>query len=264
MRKIAIINQKGGVGKTTTAATLATIWARQGKRVLAVDMDPQGNLGLMLGLMYSPDRPTVYNAVTQNPQAVKLDAREIIVGTKDGVDLIPSTLELDALTREGTGGLEFRLRVALDPLEDDYDLCVIDCPPTCGLLSRLALMAADEVVVPMSAELCSIAGLGALLNTVGEMSGKYLNPGLKVLGIVVTRFVKKNGSETEMLGNIRSLAESEGVPVFDTVINDSDTVSSARNSMTTVASSDAKPGWANSLCAKAYASLAREILGEAE
>ena len=237
MRKIAIINQKGGVGKTTTAATLATIWARQGKRVLAVDMDPQGNLGLMLGLMYSPDRPTVYNAVTQNPHA---------------------------LTREGTGGLEFRLRVALDPLEDDYDLCVIDCPPTCGLLSRLALMAADEVVVPMSAELCSIAGLGALLNTVGEMSGKYLNPGLKVSGIVVTRFVKKNGSETEMLGNIRSLAESEGVPVFGTVINDSDTVSSARNSMTTVASSDAKPGWANSLCAKAYASLAREILGEAE
>ena len=255
MKSIAVINQKGGVGKTTTAATLATIWARGGKRVLAVDMDPQGNLGLM----YDPGRPTVYNVLSRAPEVDRVDAEGATVPTKDGVDLIPSSILLDALQREDAGGMEFRLRIALDAVEGRYDVCVIDCPPTCGLLARLALMAADEVVIPTNAELCSVAGFGPLFETVGMMSGKYLNPGLKVAGIVVTRFDKRNKAEKAMLEQIGATAESLGVKVFESVINSSEAINTARNRMTTVASGDAEPGWRSALCAKAYEALAEEI-----
>lgn len=259
MKSIAVINQKGGVGKTTTAATLATIWARGGKRVLAVDMDPQGNLGLMLGEMYDPERPTVYNVLSRAPEVERVDAEGATVSTRDGVDLIPSSILLDALQREDAGGMEFRLRIALDAVEGRYDVCVIDCPPTCGLLARLALMAADEVVIPTNAELCSVAGFGPLFETVGMMSGKYLNPGLKVAGIVVTRFDKRNKAEKAMLEQIGATAESLGVKVFESVINSSEAINTARNRMTTVVSGDAEPGWRSALCAKAYEALAEEI-----
>lgn len=257
MKTIAVVNQKGGVGKTTTAATLATIWARGGKRVLAVDMDPQGNLGLMLGVMYDPSRPTAYNVLTSGQG--RIDAEGAVVATRDGVDLIPSTTQLDALQLESAPDMQFRLRAALDGLSAGYDACVIDCPPTCGLFVQQALMAADQVIVPTNAELCSVAGFGQLFETVKMMSGRYMNPSLNVAGIVVTRLNRNNKTEVAMLSEIDDAAAGLGVKVFESVINYSEPITTARNRMTTVASSDADPRWGAALGTKAYETLAREV-----
>ena len=258
MRKLAVLNQKGGVGKTTTAATLATIWAREGRRVLAVDMDPQGNLGLMLGVLYDPERPTVYEALTSTPAHVGI--RDAVMPTKDGVDLVPATTQLDRLQLENSADAVFRLREALDELDGDYDICVIDCPPTTqSIFARQALMAADQVLVPTNAELCSVAGLAQLFASVGEMSGRYMNPGLEVAGIVVTRLNRNSRAEVDMVEQIKSAASDLGTEVFAAQINFSDPITSARNRMTTVASADADPRWADALGTKAYVDLAREV-----
>lgn len=233
MKTIAVVNQKGGVGKTTTAATLATIWARGGRRVLAVDMDPQGNLGLMLGVMYDPERPTTFDVLTSDA-ARRVPAEAAVVPTRDGVDLIPATTRLDALQLESAADMQFRLREALDELEGSYDVCVVDCPPTCGLFVQL-------------------------FETVKMMSGKYMNPGLEVAGIVVTRLNRNNKTEMGMLAEIGSAAEDLGVRVFGSVVNYSEPITTARNRMTTVASSDADPGWASALGTRAYEALAEEV-----
>lgn len=258
MKTIAVVNQKGGVGKTTTAATLATIWARGGRRVLAVDMDPQGNLGLMLGVMYDPERPTTFDVLTSDA-ARRVPAEAAVVPTRDGVDLIPATTRLDALQLESAADMQFRLREALDELEGSYDVCVVDCPPTCGLFVQQALMASDQVLVPTNAELCSVAGFGQLFETVKMMSSKYMNPGLEVAGIVVTRLNRNNKTEMGMLAEIGSAAEDLGVRVFGSVVNYSEPITTARNRMTTVASSDADPGWASALGTRAYEALAEEV-----
>lgn len=258
MKTISVINQKGGVGKTTTAATIATIWARQGKRVLAVDMDPQGNLGLLFGVMFDLERMTTYNVLTRGQASCAIG--EAVMAAKGGVDLVPATTSLDAVNKEQGADMLFRLRQALDAVGGDYDLCVVDCPPTQGLLMQQALCASDWCVIPTNAELCSVAGIAQLAETIGEVSGPYVNPRLKVAGIVVTRFDRKSGAEIAMLDNINEVAAKLGIDVFEAVINDSEPITTARNSLTTVASPDAKPEWARALGTKAYEAFASALL----
>lgn len=263
MLKLAVINQKGGVGKTTTAATLATIWARDGKRVLAVDMDPQGNLGLMFGIQFDLGRPTVYDVLTGKQEA-KLPVGDVVVAAKGGVDVVPSDIRLEALQLEQAPDMLFRLREELSPMEESYDLCVIDCPPTQGMFVQQALMAADRALIPTNAEMCSVAGISQLFETVRVMGGKYMNPGLRVCGIAVTDLERRNQTQVDMLDDIADVARANGVRVYGSAVNSSDPIRTAHNRMTTVASPDADPRWAEALGTRAYEALAAEVLESLE
>ena len=260
MDTYAVVNQKGGVGKTTTAATLATIWSKAGRRVLAVDMDPQGNLGLMLGVMYDPERPTVYNVLTR--QGKRREAREVVMRAADGVDLLPATIQLGVLELEGGADILTRLRMALDDLRADYDICVIDCPPSQGVFVQQALFAADRVIIPANADLCSAAGLAQLRMTIDMVKSPYMNPGLEIAGVVVTALNRRNTAEVAMVSDIEKAAARQGWRLFESVINYSEPIQTARNTMSTVVASSAGGRWASALGTRAYEALAREIDGE--
>ncbi len=205
---VAVANQKGGVAKTTTVAALGAAFAEQGRRVLLVDLDAQACLTFSLGL---------------DPDAVDVSVNEVLLGraeaaaaihqTDDGVDLLPSTIELagaDAalLSRPGR---EFVLRTALEPVLGDYDVVLLDCSPSLGVLTLNALTAAGEVLVPLQCEMLSHRGVGQLLDTVADVQ-RILNRDLRVLGILPTMF---DGRTTHARAVLADLPDRYGVPVLE-------------------------------------------------
>lgn len=259
MKTIAIINQKGGVGKTTTAATLAVLYAQAGKRVLAVDVDPQANLGLCLGVMYEQDRKTIFNLLTSKPD-LKADVKNVIITTEDNVDLLPADINLDMLQYENAPDMPFRLREVIEGIADNYDVCFIDCPPTVSsIFARQALLAADFVVVPTTAELCSIAGLSQLSAAVQSCSSKYMNPALKIAGIIVNNLDRTNKSELTNVKDLPAFAENIEATVFKSQICKSSTIPSARNSMTTIVGKAAGGKWDKVKSVDAFKSFAKEL-----
>ena len=173
-RIIAIANQKGGVGKTTTAVNLAAGLARAPKRVLLVDLDAQGNATMGSGV----DKREL-DASTCDVLLGERDARSIRVATAEGFDLLPGNIDLTAAEIQlmELDGREQKLKEALEPLRGDYDFIIIDCPPALSLLTLNALTAADSVIVPMQCEYYALEGLSALMETI-EALRQRLNPGL--------------------------------------------------------------------------------------
>lgn len=179
-RVVAVVNQKGGVAKTTTTASLGAAFAELGERVLLVDLDPQACLTFSLGV--NPD------ALTDSVHQVLVSSGDIysaMIDTDDFVDLLPANIELTAaesilMTRSGR---EFVLRDALAPVMNQYDWILIDCSPSLGIVTLNALCAATEVIVPMHCETLSHRGLGQLLETIQEVR-KFANPNLNVLGVL--------------------------------------------------------------------------------
>jgi len=195
-RILAVANQKGGVAKTTTVASLGAALAEQGQRVLLVDLDPQACLTFSLGIDPEDLELSVHHVLTKG-----LDAPEVIIQTDDGVDLLPATIELaraesDLLTRTGR---EHVVKMALEDL--DYDWVLLDCPPSLGVLTVAALTAAQGVLIPLQCETLSHRGVGQLLDTVHDVR-RFTNRKLEVWGVLPTLYDGRTNHARAVLENI--------------------------------------------------------------
>ncbi len=197
-RTVAVANQKGGVAKTTTVASLGSALAEQGRKVLLVDLDAQSCLTFSLGL---------------DPDAVELSVHDVLLGrvgasmaiqpTEDGVDLLPATIELAGTEAQllSRPGREFVLRTALEEVSAAYDVVLLDCSPSLGVLTLNALTAADELIIPLQCEMLSHRGVGQLLDTVADVR-RILNPGLTVLGVLPTMFDARTNHARAVLADV--------------------------------------------------------------
>lgn len=213
MRIISVANQKGGTAKTSTAHALATGAAYKGKRSLAIDFDPQGNLSFIMGADAS--RAGAYELMKQQAKAA-----QIVQYTSQG-DIIPASLNLAAADIEFSGkpGRDFFLQAALEPLQDAYDVVVIDTPPTLGTLLVNALTASDEVIIPMNADILSLQGLYQLAETINQVKS-FCNKGLKVTGILLTRYSGRTVLARDIKETIEAKCAELGIPLLNTVIRD--------------------------------------------
>ena len=213
MRIISVANQKGGTAKTSTAHALVTGAAYKGKRSLAIDFDPQGNLSFIMGA--DANRAGAYELMKQQAKAA-----QIVQYTSQG-DIIPASLNLAAADTEFSGkpGRDFFLQAALEPLQDDYDVVVIDTPPTLGTLLVNALTASDEVIIPMNADILSLQGLYQLAETINQVKS-FCNKGLKVTGILLTRYSGRTVLARDIKETIEAKCAELEIPLLNTVIRD--------------------------------------------
>ncbi len=209
---VCITNQKGGVGKTTTTVSVAAALADAGATVLVVDLDPQGNATTGLGLRPDADQPGVYDVLVDE---TAIDDAVVPSGL-DRLDLLPSSLELAGAEIELVSAMarEQRLRHALEPVLANYDVVFVDCPPSLGLLTINALVAADEVLVPIQCEYYALEGLGQLMRTV-QLVSDSLNRDLEVGGVVMTMFDARTNLAEQVVAEVR---EYFGDRAYDTVI----------------------------------------------
>ena len=226
MRIIAVANQKGGVGKTTTTVNLGAGLAERGRSVLVLDLDPQASLTLALGrpggsaAEPSPPEPsaTMQDVILRAMRGEAQPFDGAIQHTRSGLDLVPASVELSAaeidLGREPLG--VFALREALEALQNAYDYALIDCPPSLGILTTNALAAAAGVVIPLQADYLALRGVELLLNTIAKIQ-KRANPGLSVLALVLTMADVRTLHAREVMSAARS-AFGQRVPVLDTVV----------------------------------------------
>ena len=252
-RVLAIANQKGGVGKTTTAINLGTALAACEKQVLIIDLDPQRNATTGLGLAIDENDPTIYSVLTREvaiPDAVLPTNVPGLFAVASGVELSGAEIELVTADQR-----EFRLGDALKPVLESYDFILIDCPPALGLLTLNALVAADAVLVPLQAEFYALEGLTHLFRTI-ERVKRSLNPRLTIQGVVLTMFDRRNNLCDMVEADVRAHLGSK---VYDTVI--------PRNVRVSEAPSHGKPVLLYDMrCAgsQAYIHLAGEMLRREE
>jgi chromosome partitioning protein len=246
---IAIANQKGGVGKTTTAVNLSAALALAGRQTVLVDLDPQGNATTGLGVAKEGLHPTVYHVLLgEDSAAGALRATEV-----PGLSVLPSDIDLVGAEIElvGVARREFIVREAIRPLREKLDYIVIDCPPSLGLLTLNALTASDRVIVPLQCEFYALEGLTHLIKTVARVRER-LNPGLEVAGIVLTMFDGRTSLALQIRDEVNRYFSGQ---IFDTVI--------PRNVRVTEAPSHGKPVMLYDLKSSgsiAYLDLAREVL----
>lgn len=210
---ISITNQKGGVGKTTTAINIATALAAMQKRTLLVDLDAQGNASTGLGIYNSQYKEGTYEAITGIAQSVKNCIRETAV---PGLQIMVASRNLSAAEIElaGEEGREFFLKENLNPLKSDFDYIVIDCPPALGLLTLNAFNFSNHILIPLQCEYYALEGLSHLLNTIKQVKKTY-NPELNLLGIVLTMYDKRSSLCLQVEEDVR---QNLGDLVFKNVI----------------------------------------------
>lgn len=255
-RVIAVSNQKGGVGKTTSAVSLGAALAENGHRVLLVDLDPQGNATLALGFAKADLTISIYEVLAEGLSSSSAVAQSRIAN----LQIIPANqhaagLELDLANEEGR---ESQLRLALEPLRHLYDFILIDCPPSLGLLTINALVAADTVLVPLQCEFLAMEGLAQLMHTISLVQTR-LNPRLKLEGVLLTMYDGRTNLAREVEREVRAYFQAEpggnsAGKVFDTVIPRSIRLAEAPSHGQPISEYDpASPG------AIAYKQLAEEV-----
>lgn len=214
-RVIAIANQKGGVGKTTTTINLGAALAEKGRKTLLVDMDPQGALSISLGVNSYALEHTLYNALIDS----RVSLQSIIHPVRTNLDLVPSNIDLAAAEVELISAIarEYIFKEELEPVKAAYDYVLIDCSPSLGLLTINALTAADGVIIPLQCEYLALRGMKVLIETIEKVKVK-LNPKLKLMGILGTMYNTRTLHAQEVLGEIRSVF---GDKVYDVVIKSS-------------------------------------------
>ena len=249
-RVIALCNQKGGVGKTTSTINLGAALAERGQRVLLVDFDPQGALSVGLGVNAYELDLTVYNLLMQRNVGVA----DVLVKTNvAGLDLLPSNIDLSAAEVQLVSEVarEQTLERVLRPVIDEYDYILIDCQPSLGLLTVNALTAAHGVIVPLECEFFSLRGLAMLIDTIDKVRDR-LNPQLELDGILATMYDARTVHSRQVLSRV---VEAFGDKVYDTVVS-----RTVRFPETTVAGEPITTWAPGSGGAKAYRALAQEVL----
>ncbi len=211
-RVIAVTNQKGGVGKTTTAVNLSAALARLGEKVLLLDIDPQGNTTSGVGISKKEIRVCIYDALIN-----ELPLQQVILPTKwDRLDLVPATIQLAGAEIElvPTLSREVKLKEALAPVRANYSRIIIDCPPSLGLLTLNALTAADGVLIPIQCEYYALEGLGQLMNTI-SLVRKHLNQELGIEGVVLTMHDPRTNLSEQVVEEVRGYFREK---VYQTII----------------------------------------------
>ena len=199
-RIIAVANQKGGVGKTTTSINLAACLAEKGKKVLAVDMDPQGNLTSGLGVDKDSVEKSIYELIIGEVDIKEVINKEVL----ENLDIIPTSIDLSAAEIEliGVDDKEYILRNAIDQVKDQYDFVIIDCPPSLSMLTINAMTTADSVIVPIQCEYYALEGLSQLIHTV-ELVKDRLNSKLEIEGVVFTMYDARTNLSLQVVENVK-------------------------------------------------------------
>jgi len=247
---LAMCNQKGGVGKTTSTINLGAALTEYGRKVLLVDFDPQGALSVGLGVAPHQLECTIYNLIMERGTSMS----DVIMKTSlDGMDLLPSNIDLSAAEIQLVTevGREQTLGRTLQPAVDAYDYILIDCQPSLGLLTVNALACADGVIIPLQCEFFSLRGVALLIDTIDKVRER-LNPKLEITGILATMYDPRTLHTREVMARV---AEAFGDTVFDTVIN-----RTVRFPETTVAGEPITVWAPRSAGAEAYRALAREVI----
>jgi chromosome partitioning protein len=203
MRIIALMNQKGGVGKTTTTVNLGAALAELGKKVCLIDLDPQAHLTINYGVEPSPDLPSLYQMLVEERSFL-----ETVHKIDDNIALVPSSIDLAAAEIELVSvlGREMLLKKRLEAAQHDFDFILLDCPPSLGLLTINSLAAAGEVIIPMQPHFLAMQGVAKLLETV-QLVSRRMNPRLKVSGIVLTMFDSQTKLSMEVVHELNSFIE---------------------------------------------------------
>lgn len=211
-RVIAIANQKGGVGKTTTAINLSSCLAEKGKKVLAVDMDPQGNMTSGLGLDKNSIEDTIYDLIIGESEINQVIKKDIL----ENLDIIPTSIDLSGAEIEllDEENKEFIVRNAISKVKDEYDYIIIDCPPSLSMLTINAMTTADSVLVPIQCEYYALEGLSQLIHTV-ELVRDRLNENLQIEGVVFTMYDARTNLSLQVVENVKDNLQQN---IYKTII----------------------------------------------